>query len=84
MTSYHDIPCINCVCVPICRHKSYHNLYQDCKLLADYLQETLRNTSNDWDEENPTVFESLKEVLKPTGWGTSKSGNVDPRNWSRK
>lgn len=72
-----ECPCHNCICVPVCRHKSYHDLYFNCKLLEEYLKVALSTSSDDWDYENPTVFESLRRTLNPTTWGTTKSGNVE-------
>lgn len=44
----------------------------------NYLKESLGQTSYRWSE--PSVFELLKDVLEPTRWNTTKSGNVDFRS----
>ncbi len=30
-------PCEACICVAVCRHKSYTGLFDDCRLITEYL-----------------------------------------------
>lgn len=52
-----DFPCYNCICVPICRHKAFHNLYHDCSLICQLFQQ-------DYED----VYLDLQIALKPTPW----------------
>ena len=31
-----NCPCIDCLCIPICKQKSDFDLFEDCKLLSKY------------------------------------------------
>ena len=31
-----DLPCHNCICLPMCKHKEPHTILQDCKLFASH------------------------------------------------
>ena len=55
-------PCIDCVCMPICRHKSYMHLFENCKLLHRW---RLKNYSIRDHKYRCVIFESLH----PTEWG---------------
>jgi len=37
MSKVSNAPCHNCICVPICRNKSFHRLCIDCSLVHNYL-----------------------------------------------
>ena len=43
-------PCYNCITKAVCRHKTYHQLTKDCKLIVGYRIIDLRDTLNptDW------------------------------------
>ena len=59
MTDTLIVPCVDCICIPICRHKTYHNLYWQCAILKDYLQ------------NDPSIHVSFKAVykaIKPSTW----------------
>jgi len=32
-------PCIECLCVPMCKHKRWNSLVLDCDVINDYLNE---------------------------------------------
>lgn len=64
-------PCINCICVARCRHKTYTQLVRDCKPFVDYILKTRRPC-------NPTARDYKKlskavEVLKPICWKIMRS-----------
>jgi len=55
-------PCYQCICVPVCRHRAFHNLYFTCDFFRDYL-------NHDDSDERYLLIESS---LKPTVWKVSK------------
>ena len=34
-----DVPCYNCICVPICRNKKFHKLCKECVFVTNYLSD---------------------------------------------
>lgn len=34
-----ESPCIDCICIPICKHKEWNHLILDCNLISWYLDE---------------------------------------------
>ena len=65
-------PCHNCICVAICRHKTYRDLYMNCQLLKDHITWNLREGP-----DKPFLFGLLHDILKPTLWNITSSGNVE-------
>jgi len=57
-------PCIDCICIPICRHKQYMDLFNDCILLKKY--EPAYNSLVCRDTQQ---MYQIEETLKPTKWG---------------
>ena len=53
-------PCKDCICIPVCRHKSYNVLFMDCELLNDY--EPSYKSMYARDENRITI---VLEILKP-------------------
>ena len=64
-------PCNKCICVAVCRHKTYRNLYMNCQLLKDYLVDSMMKGDKQF------VFGCLHDILKPTRWNITCSGNVE-------
>lgn len=31
-----ECPCINCICLPICRYKPFYRLFKECSLVLSY------------------------------------------------
>ena len=58
-----NCPCIDCVCVAICRNKLYYDLFKFCDLIRKYEPHYgiryLRNRSS---------MEIIGKTLKPTTW----------------
>jgi len=76
MTNKNSIPpCHNCICVPICKFKRYHDLYFHCILLREYLSWYL-GQMNDGDYWS-SPFSLIYDILKPTSWVVSHGGNVN-------
>lgn len=68
------VPCYNCVCVAVCRHKTYTNLYSECDLLQDYLRWSLSDERSQYNQYS--VFTWVADILKPTQWSVDKNGDV--------
>lgn len=41
-----DIPCENCVCVPICRNKEVKPMFNQCKLIMTFCRDFVDESSN--------------------------------------
>jgi len=68
-----DIPCIECFMIPLCRHKSYAKLVNDCELVNDFSMGQQERNEHDY-------FKYLVEIeiiLKPTAWEYYK------KHWGR-
>jgi len=39
-----NIPCSNCLCIPVCREKMYNELVFDCKLILNYIAHNTKLT----------------------------------------
>lgn len=42
------IPCIDCLCFPICKNKSYIRFFLNCKIIWDYKRE-VHTESTKWE-----------------------------------
>ena len=64
------LPCKNCLCVCICRHKSYSDLFNTCCLLDEYV------ASLKWSHlpEPPYYRMGIYKILKPTMWNVDNKG----------
>lgn len=62
-----NCPCYDCICIPICRHKTYTHLFGDCSMITSYVA-----------DNDPMSIEyivtNIQSVLKPTIWEYSKKG----------
>jgi len=74
-------PCDNCICVPICRHKTYSKLFDDCSLLyrhIDVKSQDIGDTSYitvDIVHCNHVRFRYvLQTYLNPTTWEINDKG----------
>lgn len=56
-------PCQNCICIAMCRHKDYADLFDDCILLKEYEPKYklifIRNEAR---------IHYIERILKPTKW----------------
>jgi hypothetical protein len=56
-------PCLNCVCIPICRNKNINYLFDDCSLIRKYIV--------DYDNiflRRSDRMRKMIEIVKPIGW----------------
>ena len=74
------IPCKDCICVAVCRHKNYFTLTQ-CYLLHKYIES--------YNKGNLIKYLTLKyryvmyDVLNPTKWVVNKHGYFLNKNGMR-
>jgi len=54
-------PCVNCICLVVCRHKDYYILRQECELVMLYTQTNILS-------QHRARCKVLEMVLKPTVW----------------
>lgn len=63
-------PCKDCLCVPVCKGKTYASMHKECSLVKMYLYKSLK-TSTASNSRNPffndRVFMVFEEV-KPNNW----------------
>lgn len=59
----YEVPCEECMLLPICRHKNAGPLLEDCSLLTDWQPEISRPL----DRDGSKLFQ-LEATLKPTKW----------------
>jgi len=57
-------PCRDCICIPICRHKRFSIITDECSLAMDY-----RNDYTDRDDEDYFIsIVQMEKILKPILW----------------
>jgi hypothetical protein len=56
-------PCENCVCMAICRLKTYPELFLQCTLLLDYEPRYSSKNGRDYRK-----MYRLQDILKPINW----------------
>jgi len=68
--NYKKCPCVDCVCVAICRLKRYTILIRDCKLVVDYIN------SHAWDGaiHLPYFRALICDAIDPTSWKVDDHG----------
>jgi hypothetical protein len=42
----YKLPCINCICLPICQNKKAREMFDQCKLIENYCEEYVDGSSN--------------------------------------
>jgi len=67
---YNTCPCrSNCVCLPVCRHKSWDDLVHNCSLILAYID---KHSCFDGVYHYRLVIE---RILKPTAWKLHENGH---------
>jgi len=66
--SMNECPCIDCLLIPICRHKRYLELFQDCSLLRIYEPNYTKSVKRSKDR-----IQIIKDHIHSTIWRTSYS-----------
>lgn len=64
-------PCIKCICLAVCRLKSFSNLFDDCDLLGQYYDDTKHS-----DISSPPHYNriAIRDALNPTRWEIDNAG----------
>lgn len=64
-------PCINCICVPVCRLKSYTHMMNDCSLVVTFID------SHNWGDAPhlPYYRGHIKDAISPAKWDVDEHGN---------
>ena len=68
------IPCKNCVCLAVCRHKTYFQLSR-CDLLQQFIESYNRDR-----EYSMKYRRDILKYLKPTRWKVNKHGYFIDKN----
>jgi hypothetical protein len=55
-----QLPCKDCMIIPICRHKPFHMLIQECSLISK-----VWHGASFWE----ILRLDIQTILKPTQWG---------------
>ena len=60
-------PCKNCICVPICRHKSYLQMMSQCSIAKDYIPDYSVVHG-----KNAHKVIAIEQAIGPTTWRMKK------------
>jgi hypothetical protein len=63
-----ECPCHNCICVPVCRHKEYFYLIDDCELLLKLLYRGAIIDTGYRTNAYPSVIGEVYKELQPHHW----------------
>ncbi len=64
------IPCIDCICLPVCRHKDYRGVVLDCEMLFSILYDCKSISMEDRDRHFNESILAVEPVLNPARWTT--------------
>ena len=62
------LPCVNCICVAICRHKLFDVLIKDCKLLLDTLYFDKTTVDGTRSKNYNIKLTMIQDILNPIDW----------------
>ena len=64
-----NLPCKDCLIIPVCRHKSYNKMVSDCDNVYEYLAPSPSEVGGREDNINHTRrIENVECILTPTRW----------------
>lgn len=63
-----DCPCENCICVPMCKNKSFMQLFNDCILMRIY-----EPRHSEASKRDPFHMLKIVDHLQPTTWSITMS-----------
>ncbi len=62
-------PCVDCVCIAICRLKTYSKLIGGCGLVSYYVRRNLSSTPG------PFLYRiDIRDIIKPIEWEVDSDG----------
>ena len=70
-------PCIDCICLPICRFKYLGRLFDECELVDSYIPRWSTKKRSDLKR----MF-TLEKILNPELWYTRRTANDEPVMYS--
>lgn len=65
-------PCIKCICIPVCRHKTYFKLKDECELVHQYIMDEILVRGN----KGFSYRIEIKSAIKPTEWTLNFQGEI--------
>ena len=75
-------PCIDCICVPICRHKTYQSLILGCETIYGMVFGVTLHISSR--EECAQIVRDVRDNIKPTIWDINDKGTIIEPNRTRR
>jgi len=63
-----DCPCVNCICVPVCRQKGYFTLVSECKLILRILYKANYPQPMDRSVHFNRMIGEINAAINPTHW----------------
>jgi len=74
-------PCRDCICIPICKHKTYPSLILECELIHGMIYAiTISITSR---EECAKIVRDIRDNIKPTIWDINERDTIIEPNKTR-
>ena len=72
-------PCENCICISVCKHKHYVQLFINCILLKKYLP-----NYQDARKRSQNRLSNLYNIIQPTTWSVvKKQDSISNLLWVR-
>lgn len=65
-------PCVDCICIPICRHRHLNAFLGSCELVREYLMRYVSSLSPSI--RRTKCRQKTIAILKPTQWGVDHNG----------
>lgn len=62
-----DCPCIDCLCIAVCRQKMFFQLANDCELVPQFVLITKSEGMHPL-HRDPVRMKTLERVLRPECW----------------
>ena len=71
------IPCHNCICVAVCKHKSFNDLMEACSLIKYSIWCDDLTPGGRLKQGHEETVRRIIEILKPIKWGIRKNGSLE-------
>ena len=77
-------PCIDCICIAVCRHKEFFDMLNDCHLIVMRLYYTDTDVPGTRSRSFSRTVKEIETYLEPTSWHIKKVDNDGFAHiWSR-
>ena len=70
-------PCKNCVCLAICKYKTYVCLLSECALIAGFLFRKRSGTQQEHTDHFNKAIATIEEDIEPDRWYVDKAGTPE-------